>query len=211
MARQRRGNRRSTGIRLPAGTARLILREFVPADEAALVAWSSDARVTRHMPFGPRDAAGAKRHLAALLRHQSRPARKSWELAVARASDGRVIGACELTLTSPSVAEIGYVLARRHWGQGYATELALALVRIAFEDLGVARVDSTVAVDNVRSMQVVEKAGLRWEALQRRHARTQGRWWDAHLYSVTREDWRLENPGALASAGGLRPSSGSDS
>lgn len=201
---------RPRGIRLPVTTGRLTLREFVRDDESEVVGWSSDERVTRHMPLAPRGPAAARRHLVDLMRQQSDPARGSWELAVTLTADGRVIGGCELSLTSASVAEIGYVLARRHWGQGYATELACTLVRLAFEDLGVTRVDSTVAVGNTRSMQVLEKAGLRWEALRRRHARAQGRWWDAHLYAVTREDWRLANPRALATTDTLRPSSSGD-
>lgn len=194
-------------LRLPTGTARLVLREFVAADETALIAWSCDERVTRHMPFGPRDAEGAKRHLATLLRQQSSASRDSWELAVTLADGGGAIGACEISLTSRTTAEIGYVLARRHWGHGYATELARALARLAFEELGVERVDSTVDVANVRSMQVLEKAGLRWEGMQRRHARSRGRWWDAHLYSVSRDDWDHAGVSALAPAGGQPTSS----
>lgn len=204
------GGRRGGGprrIRLPAGTARLVLREFVPTDEASLVAWSCDERVTRHMPLAPRDADGARRHLASLMRQQAQRSRSAWELAVTLAAGGDPIGGCEVSLTSSTSAEIGYVLARRHWGRGYATELAQRLVRLAFEDLGVGRVDSTVDVENVRSMGVLEKAGLRWEALRRHHARARGRWWDAHLYSISLEDWQLSRTVPLACDGDLPTSS----
>ncbi len=205
VANRRRG--RSRCLRLPAGTARLVLREFVPTDEEALVEWSCDERVTRHMPLAPRDAECARRHFAHLLRQQRERSRSSWELGVTLAAGGDPIGGCEISLTSPSSAEIGYVLARRHWGYGYATELARCLVRLAFDDLGVERVDSTVAVENVRSIGVIEKAGLRWEALRRRHVRARGRWWDAHLYSVSRDDWRLAQADPLARDGELPTSS----
>jgi len=184
-----------------------VLREFVPADEASVVAWSCDARVTRHMPLAPRDPEGARRHFASLLRQPSSRSRSVWELAVTLVDGGDPIGACEVSLTSSTSAEIGYVLARRYWGLGYATELAQRLVRLAFEDLGVERVDSTVDVDNVRSMGVLEKAGLRWEALRRHHARARGRWWDAHLYSISLEDWQLGQTGPLACNGDLPTSS----
>jgi len=193
-----RRRRRSRRLCLPAGTARLVLREFVPTDEESLVGWSCDERVTRHMPLAPRDAEGARRHFASLLRQQTSSSRSTWELAVAPAAGGDAIGACEISLTSSTSAEIGYVLARRYWGRGYATELAQRLIRLAFEDLGVERVDSTVDVENVRSMGVLEKAGMRWEALRRRHARARGRWWDAHLYSISLEDWHLARADGLA-------------
>jgi len=175
-----------------------VLREFVPTDEESLVGWSCDERVTRHMPLAPRDAEHARRHFASLLRQQQERSRSVWELAVTPAGGGDPIGACEISLTSRTSAEIGYVLARRHWGQGYATELARCLVQLAFEDLGVGRVDSTVDVANLRSMAVLEKAGLRWEALRRHHVRARGRWWDAHLYSLGQEDWRLAQHDRLA-------------
>lgn len=184
-------SRRKRSPRLPLQTGRLLIREFTPADEACVVALYSDARVTRHLLYGPVDEDSAKSHLAAVIRRQHAARRDTWELGVELADSGQLVGACDLMLHSSSEAEVGYVVAHGAWGQGYATEVATALIRSAFEDLGVERVLSTVEVSNSRSLKVLDKAGLRWEGTLRRYARARRRWWDVHLYAVGREDWLL--------------------
>ena len=76
--------------------------------------------------------------------------------------DGRAIGGVRLYLTDMSgkVAGMGYNIARAHWGRGYATEAAAAVLAYAFEDAGLHRVYATADSRNVASMRVLEKAGL---------------------------------------------------
>lgn len=102
---------------------------------------------------------------------------------------GKVIGACDLALSGRGRADIGYMLAPRHWGFGYGGELATALVDFAFEVLKLNAVTAVVAVTNDRSRRVLDKAGLRWDGLMRRHTRFAGRWWDCHRYLIDRRAW----------------------
>ena len=176
-------------LRLPLETERLRLRELTTADEADFVALYGDGRITRHLLYGPADAEGARQQLGRALRHQRAERRDSWELGVELAASGRLVGACDLTLHAKDEAEIGYLLAHGSWGRGYGTEIAVALAQAAFGQLGVERVLSTVEIHNNRSLRVLDKAGLRWEGTLRRYARARRRWWDVHLYTVTREDW----------------------
>ena len=89
--------------------------------------------------------------------------------------------------------EVGYLLARRCWGQGYATEALRAVVAAAFAELGVERVVAATAVENTRSARVLERAGLRWESLLRAHARGRGKRWDVNVYCIGRDDWLSAN------------------
>lgn len=57
-------------------------------------------------------------------------------------------------------AELGYRLARRFWGQGYATEMSRALVRHGFDQLALQRVVAFVDAKHLASIRVLEKAGL---------------------------------------------------
>ena len=179
------------GPRLPLATQRLRIREFTAGDEESLVALYSDRRVTRHLLHGPRDAEGVQHHLAGILRRQRSRRRDTWELGAVDAASGLLVGAGDLALHSAKEAEIGYMVARKHWGQGYGVEIAAALLASAFRDLGVEQVVATVDIGNARSLAVLDKVGLRWEATYRRHARDQRREWDVHLYSLDREDWLL--------------------
>ena len=60
---------------------------------------------------------------------------------------------------SPCV-EIGWRLARAHWGRGFATEAARAALRVAFEELGLKEIVSFTSVLNVRSRAVMERIGM---------------------------------------------------
>ena len=171
---------RSPGLKLPILTRRLLLRDFELADRP---------------PFAALAGSELERRFARILAARRARPRRAWELAVVTRRGGRIIGACDLALSGRREADMGYVLARRHWGYGYATELAHALVAAAFATLPVERVLAIVNVDNERSRRVLENAGLHWEALLRRPARTGGRWSACHLYAVSRP----AAPGANAS------------
>jgi len=112
---------------------------------------------------------------------------------------GKLIGACDLSLVESHVVDLGYMLDAEQWGKGYATEIALALVDAAFLDLRAQRVISTVDVNNAASIRVLEKIGMRWEAVYRKHRRAKNRWWDCHLFTLPREVWEASR--ALPSGG----------
>ena len=178
-------------LSLPLRTARLFLREFVNTDFDAIHAYSSDPRVTKFLFFGPRDADSTADYLEGLLASQDEVPRTRFELAVQEIGSSRVIGACDLSLIERNVVDLGYMLGLSDWGKGYATEIALALVDAAFFDLRADRIISTVDVNNRASIRVLEKIGMRWEAVFRKHRRAKNRWWDCHLFVLPREVWEL--------------------
>lgn len=59
--------------------------------------------------------------------------------------------------------EIGYRLARRSWGRGYATEAARAVRNYGFEELGMSRLVALIDPANLASIQVAKKLGMRYE------------------------------------------------
>ena len=178
-------------LALPIATPRLRLRDFVKSDIDAIYAYSSDPRVTKFLFFGPRDEDGAADYLDGLLASQEEIPRTRFELAVEESASSRVIGACDLSLIDRNVVALGYMLGLADWGKGYATEIALALIDAAFFDLRADRIISTVDVNNRASIRVLEKIGMRWEAVFRKHRRAKNRWWDCHLFVLPREVWEL--------------------
>ncbi len=183
-------------LNLPIGTARLNLRDFVGLDFDAIHAYSSDPRVTKYLFFGPRDEDSTADYLEGLLASQAEVPRTRFELAVVETESGRVVGACDLSLIEHNVVDLGYMLGLPDWGKGYATEIALALVDAAFFDLRADRIISTVDVNNRASIHVLEKIGMRWEAVFRKHRRAKNRWWDCHLFVLPRETWELSRKAA---------------
>jgi len=177
------------GLRLPLGTQRLVLREFVAGDYDAVYAYASDPRVTRYMLYGPRDPMDTHEYLNRVIRYQGDRPRTIWEIAVTQQADGALVGAGDITILKAGEGDLGYMLRHDAWGKGYASEIASTLIDAGFRDLGLDRIISTVSTENTRSMRVLEKAGMRWEAHYRRFAQAKGRWWDCHLYATSRPEW----------------------
>ena len=189
-------------LKLPVRTARLHLRDFTQSDFAAVHAYSADPRVTRYLFFGPRDEQSTAEYLDGLLASQVEVPRTRFELAVEEIPSRRVIGACDLSVIEPRVVDLGYMLGASDWGKGFATEIAMALIDGAFVQLRAERIISTVDVNNRASIRVLEKIGMRWEAVFRKHRRAKNRWWDCHMYVLPRTVW--ESSRALASGAPIR-------
>jgi [ribosomal protein S5]-alanine N-acetyltransferase len=163
-------------------TPRLYLRAFRRADHAAVHAYASDPLVCRYMDWGPNTIEDTAAFLDAVLF----TARSDYPLAIVDRTDGELIGAVELRVTSaPSRrGELGYVLARARWGQGYATEAAAAVLAFGFERLGLHKVSATCDPANVASARVLEKIGLIREGYLREHLLIRGEWRDRLLFAA---------------------------
>jgi RimJ/RimL family protein N-acetyltransferase len=125
-----------------------------------------------------------------LIGYQAESPRRKFQLAVTL--DGTLIGNCGIRRKdgNESEADIGYELHPEHWGKGYATEAARAVVAFGFEELALHRVSAWCIADNTGSARVLEKAGLRLEGRLRENERFRGRWWDTLLYGMLRSEWR---------------------
>ncbi|MHC5538838.1 GNAT family N-acetyltransferase [Singulisphaera rosea] len=101
---------------------------------------------------------------------------------------------------TPAV-EVGWRLARGHWGKGYATEAARASLRFGFDQLGLKEIVSFTVPHNVRSRAVMERIGMTRRAEEdfdhptlpeghplRRHV----------LYRVQRDEATVHPPGLAA-------------
>lgn len=156
-------------------TDRLTLRPWRldPADLDAYTALSADPEVMRHIGDGR--ALTPARAAAGLTRFVEHWERHGYGLYVVQArTDGAVLGFAGLArATEPGVrpgdVEIGWRLARAHWGRGYATEAALAVREHAFDTLGLARIVALIRPANAASIAVARKLGLELE--RQRHCR----------------------------------------
>jgi ribosomal-protein-alanine N-acetyltransferase len=118
--------------------------------------------------------------------------RTKFQLAVALRHDRRLIGTCGIRMASAGAhkGDIGYELSPGHWGQGYATEAARAIVRFGFTELRLQRIWSWCIAKNVGSARVLEKAGMRLEGRLREKEYFKGRWWGTLLYAILEQEYR---------------------
>ncbi|WP_022894250.1 GNAT family N-acetyltransferase [Agromyces subbeticus] len=90
-----------------------------------------------------------------------------------------------------SEAGIGYLIDPAYAGKGYATQIAGALLALAFDELGVHRVTAGCFADNIASWKVMEKLGMRREQHGVRDSwHAELGWIDGFTYAILDEEWR---------------------
>ena len=164
---------------------RVLLRPFRLSDVPAVLVYASDPEVTRHLEW---DAYDDPATAAAFIRSTQAGVAVWIARAIVLGATDEVIGGADLRVVSArdGRAEIGYGLARAHWGHGYAAEAAGLLVRYGFEQLGLVRIQALCAVDNLRSARTLERLGMRLEG-RLAHYRVKGdRARDHWVYALTR-------------------------
>jgi len=83
---------------------------------------------------------------------------------------------------------VGYGLMPETTGQGFMTEALEAAVAIAFDDLGLHRVEVSVVPRNERSLAVARRCGFEEEGVSKRYIRIAGTWEDHVRFARVRED-----------------------
>jgi RimJ/RimL family protein N-acetyltransferase len=163
-------------------TARLVLRHFERGDVDDLFAMDSDDRVMRYLGSGlkGRTREECEQTIERLVeRAADRP---GYGLLHASLRDGGgFVGGCGLfRLPEGDDIELAYRLPHARWGQGFATEMARAVLAHGFENLGLARIVGVTWPENVPSQSVLEKIGMRREPDAEHYGRTM------RAYSATR-------------------------
>ena len=141
-------------------TARLILREFVPEDAGALAQVISDPDTMRFYP-APCTGTQVDEWIERNRRRYRNDGAGLWAMVLK--STGEMIGDCGLTrqqVEGADLYEIGYHLRRDLWGQGLATEAAIACREWGFAHLPVVRLISLIRTDNEPSRRVAERNGM---------------------------------------------------
>lgn len=176
-------------------TERLILRPFVADDAAAVTALVSPREIalnTLSIPH-PYDRSMAEAWLGTLDGAFERG--ESLTLAVTLREGATLIGCIGLSLNRMHHrAELGYWTGMDYWRQGYCTEAAAAVVRHAFETLGLHRVFAHHMSRNPASGRVMQKIGMRHEGTLRGHVLKWGVHEDLELYGLMRDEFERGSP-----------------
>ena len=175
----------------PVPTQRLSIRPAAAADAAAMYAYRGQQAVAHWLTTWPQNLQEWERHLAGRMEHQ-----------LVVELDGELIGDLQLDVRDPwsqhevrgqaagTMAEIGYVFAPEYAGRGYATEAGHALLRIAFDGVGVRRVIAQCSAGNEPSWRLMERLGMRREELSvKSELHRSGEWVDAMTYALLRDEW----------------------
>jgi ribosomal-protein-alanine N-acetyltransferase len=173
-------------------TSRLVLREFVPEDWPAVLAYQTEPDYLRYYRWTERTADDVQAFIQRFIDWQRQEPRYRYQLAITLQDTGELIGNCGLRLEHPGAmeGELGYELAPAHWGNGYATEAAHALLTFGFQELRLHRIWAGCIAENVGSARVMERLGMQREGQHRDKEWFKGRWWDTYTYAMLEHEWR---------------------
>jgi [ribosomal protein S5]-alanine N-acetyltransferase len=104
--------------------------------------------------------------------------------------DARVIGDVWLDMNRESrVGEIGFSIARKHWGDGLAGEAAAAVIEWGFTTERLAKISSGSDPRNKRALRVLEKLSMTREGVRRSHGMRNGDRVDHAVYGLLQHEW----------------------
>ena len=155
-------------MRTPLETLRLRLEPFDETHFAGLLALNSDPVVMQFLGDGsPATAVEVQASIASAKERWERFGFSWWSI-IRRDSDEIIGAGCVQHIENEpgNPVEIGWRLKRDHWGHGYATEAARAMIAFAFDVLGVAAIHATTHPSNERSINVMKRLGMRSLGLQ---------------------------------------------
>ncbi len=173
----------------PLETQRLLLRRIRRQDAGDYYAYASDPEVARYVLWDAHHSLRETRGIIRNMRLQYRLGLPG-SYAMVLKETGRMIGTIGFNAWHPDAdtVEIGYSIARDHWGRGYASEALKALLAQCFRVMKVHRVEAVFDVDNPASGQVMAHCGMQREGIFRKRVLNKGEWRDVCVCTILSDD-----------------------
>ena len=146
-------------------TERLTMRPFNEDDLDIIMSLYSNEEIMRYMPNDVMNVEKAQKHLNKVIYDWDQKPQVNFEMAVILKYDQKKIGRSRIHLDyETDTAMIGWLLLKKEWGKGYATEMTRALIDYSFDVLNVHRVCALCHPKNIGSWRALEKCNMRREA-----------------------------------------------
>lgn len=174
-------------------TDRLYIEEITWDDAESVHAIHSIPEVDEFNTLGlPKDLEETKNLIKSAIEDQTNKTRTQFAWIVRLKESKTIIGLGGMFLTADkfNMGEIYYKLIPEHWGNGYATEIARALVNFGFNQCNLHRIEAGAAVENINSLKVLEKTGMTKEGIRRKILPIRGQWVDGYQYAIIEDDER---------------------
>lgn len=170
-------------------TDRLLLRKFNVNDaEAIFSAWTSDERVAKYTSWNAHKSIEDTKAYVEYIASKAKISDYNWVIKL----DSKIIGSINVCYSDEhlEIAGIAYVVAHDYWGKGYMTEAARAVIKFLFNDVNYRKIIAGCDSENIGSARVMEKAGMKREAVLREHIkRKDGTWGDDFQYGILKREF----------------------
>ncbi|MDX1555612.1 MAG: GNAT family N-acetyltransferase [Xanthomonadales bacterium] len=169
-------------------TPRLLLRQVRESDTEDVWEIYSDRKALEYFAREPlKDMEEARQMVAENLCFGEDPAAKIW--AICHKDGDRMIGTFTLFHISQSNrrAEVGFILKRSSWGQGFASEALGRVIDYCFEDLDMVRLEADADPENHASLKLLERHGFEREGYFRKRWFMRDEWFDSVMLGLLKE------------------------
>ena len=168
-------------------TTRLCLRKYVPDDWARVHFYASIPEFSQFDVWGPNSVEDTKAFVASCIAETSKSSILRYELAVVLRDQDLLIGGCGLKRISDSetTASLGFAVNPDFQNQGYATEVAAALIDFGFGTLSLSRIFAKCDTRNIGSYRVMEKVGMTRVRIDRDDREVKGVMTDSYRYEIS--------------------------
>ena len=160
-------------------TKRLLLRAILREDRFAIFKNYSDPDVANwffDQPFTKIEQ--ADQVINTFREKAAQDKGLAWSILIK--ANGEFIGTCSFEkFRSAQRGEIGFDLAKKHWGHGYMAEALNAIINFGFTILDLVKIEADTYSHNSRARRVLEKLGFKLDAVRE----------DSHYYLLDKSDW----------------------
>ncbi len=172
-------------------TQRLVVRRLREEDGPAAIAHEQDRRIMRWIR-DPQSVEDIRARVQTLLQPW-RGADGEWlALALTTRDNEAMLGliVCRITAAANETMEIGYRLHPDIHRRGYCAEACTRLIEFLFREIQVRKVVAYCVEDNTPSWRLMEKLGMRREALFREYTLLDGQWRNECVYGLLSREWQ---------------------
>ena len=163
-------------------TLRLILRPFRESDQKPVFAMRSDAEVMRYIREPHKNIEETIRWITLISSRWDKDGIGFCSLT--EKETGNFLGWCGLwQLVENGEIEVGYAIAKSHWGRGLASEAAERFLQYGFNDLNLDKIVALAREENTASRRVMEKLGMQFDYIGTFYGR------ELVHYEITREEY----------------------
>lgn len=172
-------------------TGRLLLRKFKTSDaEEIFATWTSDERVAKYTSWYAHETSEDTKAYVEYMVSKNELSDYNWVIEL----DHKIIESIGVCYSDDylEIAGIAYALGYEYWGKGYITEAANAVIRFLFHDVNYRKVIAGCDSENVGSSKVMEKVGMKREAILREQIkRKDGTWGDDFQYGILKREFAI--------------------
>ena len=163
----------------------ILLRKFEESDAKDILKYASDEEALRYIDWGgSKTIEEIKANIYDV--YWARPG--VW--AIADKDSNKVLGCIDIRIVETHrKASFGFILNRDHWGKGYMTQALSAVLKVAFEELELNRVEAVHFVGNEGSGRVMEKCGMEKEGVLIQNEYIKGKYVDHVVYGIIKSKY----------------------